>query len=192
MERQGVDAGVIMQTQLRSESGISLIETMIAMLVLTVGAIGMAAMFLQGLRTTASSPSELVATQKAAEAIESVFSARDSHTITWNELRNTDQGIFVKNPQPMMVAGTDGILGTADDGKVGNATGVLESVVLPGPDQDLSKTADNKTETLRGFTREIRISDVTDDLRLITVIIEYPAGATTQSYTLTTYISAIA
>jgi len=192
MERQGVDAGVIMHTQLRSESGISLIETMIAMLVLTVGAIGMAAMFLQGMRTTASSPTELVATQKAAEAIESVFSARDSHTITWNELRNTDQGIFVKNAQPMMVAGTDGILGTADDGKVGNATGVLESVVLPGPDQDLSKTADNKTETLRGFTREIRISDVTDDLRLITVIIEYPAGATTQTYTLTTYISAIA
>ena len=192
MERQGVDAGVIMHTQLRSESGISLIETMIAMLVLTVGAIGMAAMFLQGMRTTASSPSELVATQKAAEAIESVFSARDSHTITWDELRNTDQGIFVKNPQPMMVAGTDGILGTADDGKVGNATGVLESVVLPGPDQDLSKTADNKTETLRGFTREIRIADVTDDLRLITVIIEYPAGATTQTYTLTAYISAIA
>jgi hypothetical protein len=181
-----------MHTQLRSESGVSLIETMIAMLVLTVGAIGMAAMFLQGMRTTASSPSELVATQKAAEAIESVFSARDSHTITWDELRNTDQGIFVKNPQPMMVAGSDGILGTADDGKIGNATGVLESVVLPGPDQDLSKTADNKTETLRGFTREIRISDVTDDLRLITVIIEYPAGAATQTYTLTAYISAIA
>jgi Tfp pilus assembly protein PilX len=181
-----------MHTQLESESGISLIETMIAMLVLTIGAIGMAAMFLQGMRTTASSPTELVATQKAAEAIESVFSARDSHTITWDELRNADQGSFVKDPQPMLVAGTDGILGTSDDGKVGNQTGVLETVVLPGPDQDLSTTADNRTETLRGFTREIRISDVTDDLRLITVVISYPAGATKQIYTLTSYISAIA
>jgi hypothetical protein len=75
---------------------------------------------------------------------------------------------------------------------VGNQTGVLESVTLPGPDQDLSKTADNRVETLRGFTREIRISDVTEDLRLITVIIKYPAGGTTQSYTLTSYISAVA
>jgi Tfp pilus assembly protein PilX len=187
-----VDAGVIMHIHPHSESGISLIETMIAMLVLTVGAIGMAGMFLQGMRTAASSPTELVATQKAAEAIESVFSARDSHTITWEQLRNADQGIFVKDAQPMLVAGTDGILGTPDDGKVGNETGVLESVTLPGPDQDLSQTADNRTETLKGFTREIRISDVTDDLRLITVIIEYPAGGTTQSYTLTSYISAVA
>jgi hypothetical protein len=187
-----VDAGLIMHTQVHSESGVSLIETMIAMLVLTVGAVGMAAMFLQGMQAAGSSPSELVATQKAAEAIESVFSARDSHTITWEELRNASAGIFAKNAQPMYVAGPDGILGTADDGKVGNETGVLESVTLPGPDQDLSKTADNRIETLRGFTREIRISDVTDDLRLITVIIKYPAGGTTQSYTLTSYISAVA
>lgn len=187
-----MDAGLIMHTQVHSESGVSLIETMIAMLVLTVGAVGMAAMFLQGMQAAGSSPSELVATQKAAEAIESVFSARDSHTITWEELRNASAGIFVKNAQPMYVAGPDGILGTADDGKVGNETGVLESVTLPGPDQDLSKTADNRIETLRGFTREIRISDVTDDLRLITVIIKYPAGGTTQSYTLTSYISAVA
>ncbi len=182
-----------MHTQVQSESGISLIETMIAMLVLTVGAIGMAAMFLQGMRSAASSPTELVATQKAAEAIESVFSARDSHTITWEELRNKDQGIFVKDPQSMLVAGPDGILGTADDGREGPETGVVESVILPGPDQLLG-TNDDRIETLRGFTREIRISDVTGnpDLRLITVIISYPAGATTQKYTLTSYISAVA
>jgi Tfp pilus assembly protein PilX len=180
-----------MHTHIHSESGISLVETMIAMLVLTVGAIGMAAMFLQGMRSAGSSPSDLVATQKAAEAIESVFSARDSHTITWDQLRNADQGIFLKNPQEMLVAGPDGILGTADDGKVGQQGGVLESVTLPGPDQQMD-TADDKKETLRGFTREIRITDVTDDLRLITVIIKYPAGAMLQTYTLTSYISAIA
>jgi hypothetical protein len=186
-----VDAGVNMQKQVHSETGISLIETMIAMLVLSVGAIGMAGTFLQGMRVTASSPQHLVATQKAAEAIESVFSARDSHTIKWHELRNADQGIFSKNPQPMLVAGDDGILGTADDGKVGAQTGVLETVILPGPD-DLIDTADDKKETLRGFTREIRISDVTDDLRLITVLITFPAGGTKQTYTLTAYISAVA
>jgi hypothetical protein len=183
-----------MRTQLQAESGISLVETMIAMLVLTVGAVGMAATFLQGMRTTGSSPAELVATQKAAEAIESVFSARDTRTISWEQLRNADQqGIFVKNAQPMLVAGDDGILGTGDDGKVGPQTGVIESVVLPGPDQKIG-TADDRTETLAGFTREIRISDVAgrQDLRLITVVIQYPAGGTKQKYTLTAYISAVA
>jgi type II secretory pathway pseudopilin PulG len=191
VERHGVDAGVIMHTQVQSETGISLIETMIAMLVLTVGAVGMAATFLQGMRATSSSPQTLVATQKAAEAIESVFSARDSHTIKWDELRNADQGIFLKNPQKMLVAGDDGILGTADDGKTAEGTGVLESVVLPGPDDELG-TADDKKESLYGFTREIRITDVTDDLRLITVVITYPAGGAKQTYTLTAYISAVA
>jgi hypothetical protein len=164
---------------------------MIAMLVLTVGAVGMAAVFLKGMQAAGSSPTELVATQKAAEAIESVFSARDSHTITWDKLRNANQGIFVKEPQSMLVAGDDGILGTSDDGKEGAQSGVLETVVLPGPDQ-LIGTADDRKETLHGFTREIRISDVEDDLRLITVIITYPAGGTTRKYTLTSYISAVA
>lgn len=186
-----MDAGVIMQKQLHAESGLSLVETMIAMLVLTVGAIGMASMFLKGMQAAGSSPTELVATQKAAEAIESVFSARDSRTISWDKLRNAGQGIFVKNPQPMLVAGDDGILGTSDDGKDGQETGVLESVVLPGRDQ-LIGTADDRKETLNGFTREIRISDVKDDLRLITVIITYPAGGGTRKYTLTSYISAVA
>ena len=180
-----------MHKHLRSESGLSLVETMIAMLVLTVGAVGMAAVFLKGMQAAGSSPTELVATQKAAEAIESVFSARDSHTITWDKLRNANQGIFVKDPQSMLVAGDDGILGTSDDGKEGPQSGVLETVVLPGPDQ-LIGTADDRKETLHGFTREIRITDVEDDLRLITVIITYPAGGTTRKYTLTSYISAVA
>ena len=41
----------------------------------------MAGVFTQGMQKTASSPGELLATQKAAEAIESVFSARDSQRI---------------------------------------------------------------------------------------------------------------
>ena len=65
-----------------SEKGVGLIEALIAMLVLSVGAIGMAGLFLHGMQAATSSPNELVATQKAAEAIESVYSARDSHTIT--------------------------------------------------------------------------------------------------------------
>ncbi len=62
---------------------------------------------------TASSPGEVLATQKAAEAIESVFSARDSHTITWAQLQNTNMGgIFKVGPQPLTTDGPDGVIGT--------------------------------------------------------------------------------
>jgi hypothetical protein len=174
-----------MHRQPESEAGVTLIEAMIAMLVLTVGAVGMAATFLQGMKAATSSPSELIATQKAAEAIESVFSARDSHTISWNQLRNQAySGVFKNGAQPMKIAGADGIVNTNDDGAV-------ESVILPGPDQAMG-TTDDKTETLAAYRREIRIVDIRPDLRSLTVVITYPSGPTTQTYTLTTYISAFA
>jgi prepilin-type N-terminal cleavage/methylation domain-containing protein len=166
-----------------NQRGVSLIETMIAMLVLTVGAIGMASVFLYGMQSATSSPNELVATQKATEAMESVIAARDSHTLTWAQLRNaSDGGIFLNGAKTMKVAGADGILNTADDGAV-------ETVQLPGADQLLG-TDDDKSETLNGFTREITIADVSTSLRSITVTITYQAGSTSRTYTLTGYMSA--
>jgi Tfp pilus assembly protein PilV len=169
----------------RTQAGFSLIETVFAIGVLSVAALGMAGIFAQGMQKTASSPGELLATQKAAEAIESVFSARDSHVITWAQLRNTNVGgIFKTGALPLTTDGLDGVVGTADDGPV-------ESVQLPGVDQQLG-TADDKTNTLSGFTREIVITDISTDLRSITVTITYKSGPATKSYTLTALISTFA
>lgn len=162
-----------------------MIETVFAIGVLSVAALGMAGIFTQGMQKTASSPAELIATQKAAEAIESVFSARDSHSLPWSKLQNTNYGgIFKVGPQPMTEGGPDGVVGTNDDGPV-------ESTQLPGVDQMLG-TADDKTSTLAGFTRQIVIVDKSVDLREITVIITYKSGPTTRSYTLTALISTFA
>jgi type II secretory pathway pseudopilin PulG len=158
-----------MQKHIHEESGFSLVETLISMGVLTVGALGMAAVFAQGLQSTATSPNELVATQKAAEAIESVFSARDARTLTWAQVRNVSNGgIFLGTETNMNLAGADGILNTGDTGET------LE--------------ADN----LERFTRQIRITDISDELRSVTVTIRYPAGSSYRTYTLTSYISAFA
>jgi hypothetical protein len=155
-----------MRKHTNGESGFSLVETLISTGVLTVGALGMAAVFSQGLQSTATSPNELLATQKAAEAIESVFSARDSLTITWAQVRNVaDAGIFANGATAMNLAGADGILNTGDSGEV------LES------------------DTVDRFTRQIRITDISDDLRSITVTIRYPAGSSFRTYVLTSYIS---
>ena len=164
------------------EQGFSLVETVVAIGILSVAALGMAGVFTQGMQRTLSSPGELVATQKAAEAVESVFSARDSHSIAWAQLRNESHGgIFLDGPQPLRVPGPDGVVNTHDDGAV-------ESVDLPGPDQQLG-TSDDVTQTLDGFTREIRITDLSDDLRSITVTVTYKAGPQTRTYSITAYIS---
>jgi hypothetical protein len=145
----------------------------------------MAGVFAQGMQRTASSPNELTATQKAAEAIESVFSARDSHAITWSQLTNKSRGgIFKDGAQPMSVAGPDGILGTDDDGAV-------ESVDFPGPDQKLG-TADDVHKTLSDFTRQIAFTDINPDLRSMTVTITYQVNGVTRSYSLTALISTFA
>lgn len=173
----------------QSERGFSLLETMISLGVLTVGVLGAAGVLAQGLQRVSSAPGDLVATQKAAEAIESVFSARDSHVLTWSQIRNVkgfsgaDNGIFLDGPQPIKLDGTDGLLNTVDD-----AAQPVESVVYPGPDQLLG-TADDKTVTLTDFTREIVVRDVETDLRSVSVTVTYPAGDAHRTYTLTTYIS---
>ena len=169
----------------KTDDGFSLLETIFAVSILSVGALGMAGVFAKGLQGTTSSPSELTATQKAAEGIESVFSARDSHSISWSQLRNQNRGgIFKNGPQPMTVAGVDGVLNTNDDGPV-------ETVVMPGPDQRLN-TADDVTKTLNDFTREIAIADISPDLRSITVTITYQVDGQPHTYTLTALISSFA
>jgi hypothetical protein len=167
----------------KSESGMSLIEAMIAMLVLTVGAVGMAAVFGYALGAASTGPNELIATHKAAEAIEGVFSARDSHSLTWDQLRNVSEGgIFVDAATDLSLPGDDGVVNSLDD------PAAVESIDLPGPDQYYG-TEDDVTRVLGGFTRQISIVDVTADLRSITVSITYPAGTTTRTHVLTALIS---
>ncbi len=170
-----------------NERGFSLIETMIAVGILAVGLLGAAALLTAGMQKIASSPRDLIATQKATEAIESVFSARDTRTLTWAQIRNvngasgSDGGIFLDGPRDLRLPGADGLIATADDGAV-------ETIAYPGSDQQFG-TADDVTASLAGFTREIQIREVQANLRSITVIVTYPEGAGRRTYTLTAYIS---
>ncbi len=118
-----------------------------------------------------------------------MFSARDSHKLTWSQIRNvngaaSDGGVFIDGPMPLGVPGPDGLVNTADDGAV-------ETVLLPGRDQILN-TSDDVTVTLGNYTREIMIRDVANEngqLRSIVVTITYQSGSSRRSYVLTSYIS---
>jgi type II secretory pathway pseudopilin PulG len=169
-----------------SSKGFSLVETMIALGVLTTGVLGTAAVLATGMQNLSSSPADVVVTQKAAEAVEAVFSARDSRKLTWTQINNVSAGgIFLNGAQPLKLAGLDGLVNTGDDTTV-------ETVTFPGTDQTLG-TVDDRTIPLSNFTREILIQDVPSEngqLRSISVTIKYQNGPTTRSYTLITYISA--
>ncbi len=168
------------------QRGFTLIETMIAIAVLAFGLLSLVAVYSQGILYRASSQADLVAKEKAAEAIESIFTARDTSILTWAQIRNVSAGggaVFLDGARPLLDPGPDGLVNTADDNPA-----LPDSIVDPGPDGILG-TADDIIIPLNNYTREIRITDLTDSLRRIDVIMRYQVGRLGRQYTLTTYIS---
>ncbi len=179
----------------KSERGFSLIEVMFSLGILSAGVLAAASVLAAGMQNLASSPGDVIITQKAAEAIEGVFAARDSHKIEWDKIRNvlgetgSDGGIFLDGPQALHRSGSDGLMNTADD-----AAQPIEEVPLPGAD-GIFNTADDISLELLGYTRKVEIKDVPNSggqLRSVTVTMTYRAGKNERSYTLVTYISVYA
>jgi len=187
----------------QDESGFSLIETIVAMGILATGLLGMAGVFTLGMAHMATSSANLIAREKAREAVESVHTARDTRTITWCQIYNVSAttirtvpdcngkpaGVFLDGPQAVKDPGPDGLVNTADDGAVSQQ-------VLPGPNGKFGDS-DDLVVPLTDFTREIAITHVMDgttpnpNLKQIVVTINYKVGKISRTYVLTTYVSAI-
>ena len=170
----------------RSQAGFTLIETTIAGVVLMVGILSLAAMLANSIALMNTSQNEYIAQQKAEEAIESVYTARNARQDTWANINNISQGgLFTDAATPLCDPGNDGVLGTADDN-----CNLIDSIVTPGPDGILG-TADDVNIPLANFTRKITISAISGvtDVRQITVVVTYTQGGLQRSYTLTTNIS---
>ena len=126
------------------DGGYSLIEVLVAMALVLVGVLGLEGAMAFGVRRLTASQDQLVAGQRASEAIESVFKARDNRILTWAQIRNvqgvsgTDGGVFIDGPQSVRDAGPDGLVNTADDGAV-------DQIVTPGPDGLLGTADDLRT-----------------------------------------------
>ncbi len=173
------------------DNGFTLIETVVALGLLTVGLLSLAAVMAHSLRQMGGSTSDMVMTQKAAEAIESVFTARDNRKLTWAQIRNVDGvgndgGVFKDGPLPMKSPGDDGLVNTVDDDQE-----EVEQVILAGRDNQLN-TADDETIKLDTYTREIEIRDLSQGLRQIKVIVRYTGGDAPREFVLISYISTYA
>jgi type II secretory pathway pseudopilin PulG len=173
-----------------SDAGFTLIEVTVGMLILMIGVLALAAGVVLGARRLTGSQEQFIASQRAAEAAESVFKARDNRTLTWAQIHNvaggtgSDGGIFLDGPEEIKAPGVDGLVNTDDDGDV-------EEMVTPGPDGELG-TDDDVSTPIFGMTREIEIRDISATLRQLRVIVRYQSAQGQQEFVLMTYISAYA
>jgi len=169
-------------------NGFTLVETLIAIIVLAIAAVGLASMLGNALSYMQGSQNDFIAKQKAEEALEAIFTAKYDNTITYAQIANTSAtppGIFLTGPQSLRQPATNGLVGTTND-----ATATPDYIIMPGPD-GLLGTADDINVPLTNFKRTITITaTATNNLKQVVVTITYPAGQATRSYTMETYISA--
>ena len=177
-------------TARQSAKGFTLLETMIALLVLVVGVLGLAAMLADALAYMGGSQYDFIAQQKAEQAVEAIFTAKYNNAVTWTQVSNfsvaNPTGLFLTGAQPLLQTGPDGLVGSVND-----VAAPPDFILDPGPDGRLG-TADDIQRPLRAFTRTITIADVAGNanLRTITVIVNYRTGRFNRTYTLNTLISA--
>jgi prepilin-type N-terminal cleavage/methylation domain-containing protein len=173
----------------RAANGFTLLETMIALGVLSVGVLMLAGMLADALAYMQGLQDDFIAQQKAEEAAEAIYTAKYTDSLTYAQIANNTSpgGLFLTGPQPLLVPGVDGLVGTAAD-----AGGPPAYIVYPGPDGKLG-TADDIKVPLGNFTRTITITPVPaypNSLELVTITVNYTSGRFNRNYTLNTYVSA--
>jgi hypothetical protein len=175
----------------RHLAGFTLLEAMISIFVLTFGVLSLAAVYAQGIFFASLSQYDYVAEKKAEQAVEAIFTARDIKQLTWASIQNvSNNGVFLDGPQPILLPGTDGLVGTATDQASANEV----ITIGPGPDGILGTADDQVVDLNPWMKRTIAITAVTGEtnLRMITVTITYQVGKMSRNYTLISYISAFA
>ena len=174
-------------------NGFTLLESMIALAVLSFGILSLAQFFGQTLVINQAIQVDYIAQKKAEEAVEAIFTARNNQEASWTQIQNVSKGgVFLDGPQPLYAPSlTTGLVGTAGD----DITHPDSVITSPGPD-GVFGTPDDVSTPLTYMTRQIEISDVLDasgnlepNVRKITVTIFYTAGPLKRSFVLTSYIS---
>jgi prepilin-type N-terminal cleavage/methylation domain-containing protein len=167
------------------ERGFTLLEVLVAMAVVVGGLLALGYGIGLGLEAVQTSTMDTIAREKAREAMEDVFTARDTAAIQFSQIcnippnnaPNPNNCLFVNGYTPMYTPDTThGLVNTQDATNQGN----IETYWTPGPDGILG-TADDVSYNLTGFQRQIQVSCIGSsgnscELAQVTVMILYNPG----------------
>jgi prepilin-type N-terminal cleavage/methylation domain-containing protein len=130
-----------------NEKGFTLIEVMVAGVIMTVGLLALAYASGQGMGAVMVSEQNATAQQQARQALEDLLAARNNGLLQFSQIENVSNGgVFEDGPQPLtLAANAQGVLGTATDGQT----------------------------TLPGYTRQIQITDLSSILKQVTITVNY-------------------
>ena len=173
------------------EAGVTILETVVAMLVLAVGLLGLAGSI--GYAVVVSNMGRNVTNTKllVVSLHEQIETLRNTQELTFGQIANVGNvdNTGAVNPfagfpvgfQPISInPGPDGIWGTSDD------------LINPGPD-NVYGTADDFTDPswgLNGYSREIVITNLNPNLKRIQVTVRYPdAGGQQRSLVGVSYLN---
>lgn len=186
------------------ESGFSLIEVLISILVMTTGLLGLLGSLGLAMAATQNSEELNIAKQLANEALESILTARTTAQVQWVQIANgtcsvgQNCGLFLSGAQPINNPGADGIVGTSDDAAAGpqilDVPGASGIIATPAGQPC---AAPDICTSLSNFTRTIAITPFTSggspdpNLNSVVITVTYtnPQFKTPQNYVLQTLVS---
>jgi type II secretory pathway pseudopilin PulG len=159
----------------RSDSGVTILEMIVAMLVLTIGLLGLAASI--GYAVTVSNKGRNLTNSKllVVSLLEQMETLRNTQQLTFGQIANAGSvdntgasrafAGFPNGFQTLSInPGPDGIFGTADD------------LINPGPD-NIYGTSDDFVDTtwaVAGYQRQVLITNLNPNLKRIQVTVRYP------------------
>lgn len=176
-----------------SEHGFSLIETIIALVILLIGVMATMSAMTYAVFSMQESEKRTVSKEVVRSTMETIFSVRDllafdsgdsGGSYDWNALQNANGdngGIFMTDWRPVRQSpGEDGIFGTADD-----ACDAIASCVV--------NETTNSSQVIPGIERKIEVTDIVENgavrKRHIEVKVRYFVGRIAREETQSTIIA---
>ena len=174
----------------QTDSGFSLLETVIAGTLLAIGLLGVASAI--GYAMVASNHGRSITNAKllAVSILEQMETLRDTGNLTFRQIANVGQvdntgatknfvGFQAGSQQVSTNPGPDGIFGTADD------------LIDAGPDRIFGTADDyvNPSLAIVGVTRQIEITSLSSSFKKIRVTINYPASGGIRQLVAVSYLN---
>ena len=150
----------------RRQAGFGYIEALVSVTILAIGLVGLLGFLTYSIAIGTVSRDDLIAKQKVREALESIQTARNTQQITFDAIGNLSSGgIFLDGYQP--------ICRPDDLGLVGTATSSEPEVMISAGTDEVLGSGDDETYSLDRFERQITITPEGADLRRVEVTVRY-------------------